>query len=176
MSQNSRVRAATQSYRYKRLLLSLARSVVARSVNSPQVNKFLQVYHCSGDSGSTKVIIFYAILVCLCKRFVTRLYSISSLIIVYLRFKACDKVKLYTTSFYRYLWIDLKFFPFTFVVLKRVWPFYVPLFSQALFCNLFVSFILVLAVFIEFLKSFIKQQFVNPTFYQITGAIASVSS
>ena len=42
----------------------LARSVDARSFNSPQVKKFLQVYHCSGDQGSTKVIIFYAILVC----------------------------------------------------------------------------------------------------------------
>ena len=39
------------------------RLVFSRSVNSPQVNKFLQVYHCSGDQGSTKVIIFYAILV-----------------------------------------------------------------------------------------------------------------
>ena len=60
---NARVSAATPNYRYKRVVL--ARSVDARSVNSPQVNKFLQVYHCSGDQGSTKVIIFYAILVCL---------------------------------------------------------------------------------------------------------------
>ena len=47
-----------------RLPVPLARSVDARSVNSPQVKKFLPVYHCSGDQGSTKVIIFYAILVC----------------------------------------------------------------------------------------------------------------
>ena len=34
---------------YKELVLSLARSVDARSVHSTQVKKFLQVYHCSGD-------------------------------------------------------------------------------------------------------------------------------
>ena len=73
VSQNSRVSAATPNYRYKRLMLSFTRSVDARSVNSPQVNKFLQVYHCSGDQGSTKVIIFDAILVCLCTRFVALL-------------------------------------------------------------------------------------------------------
>ena len=36
-----------------------------------------------------------------------------------------------------------------------------PVIFASLFCNLFVSFILVLTVFIEFVKNFNKQQFVN---------------
>ena len=45
-------------------LETLARSVDARYVNSPQVSRFFQVYHYSGGQGSTKVIIFDAILFC----------------------------------------------------------------------------------------------------------------
>ena len=65
----------------------------------------------------------------------TRLSSILSLIIVNLRFKASVKVKLYTTSFYRYLYTDLKlFFPFTFVIFEACMMFlYFFLFSQAYF-------------------------------------------
>ena len=70
------------------MVLSLARSVDARSVNSPQVNKFLQVYHCSGDirQHQGNYLLRYFSLFMQAVSIFTRLGSILSLIIVNLRF------------------------------------------------------------------------------------------
>ena len=54
--------------------------------------------------------------------------------------KVLGKVKLYTTSFYRYLYIDLKFSPSTFEACKI----YFSCSFRKLMCKLFLSFTLVL--------------------------------
>ena len=71
-----------------------------------------------------------------------------------------DKVKLYTTLFYHYFYIDLKFSPFTFVTFEAC-TIYLSCYFHKLICNLFVS---LFTVFIKFLQNVNKQQLVKGSF------------